>query len=104
MYDHYLTVSCAAGLLQRGTKQMTDKNRDHDLIKALDAWDQHHATLKGGTLTATIDVCATYNLARPVLVALNPFLSFIPVFGPRIVPIIQALMAGLDTYCKTNIA
>lgn len=102
MYDHYLTLGCAAGPLQRGTKQMVD-NKDHDLMKALDDWDSHHLTIhKSGVVGAGIDICKTYALAKPVLVAILPFLSFIPVVGSRIVPVLQALMAGLDSFCKVT--
>lgn len=79
---------------------MSNQKTDHELIIALNHFEAEHGKL---TLTAgPIDVCATYKLAKPVLQAILPFLSFIPIIGARVVPVITALMVGLDSYCKLS--
>lgn len=67
---------------------------DIKLLAALENFELKHK----GTRAAP-DVCSTWILVRPILVALLPFLGLIPLYGVRIVRAVTALMAGLDAFC-----
>ena len=65
------------------------------LFNALDNFEAKQKSLKA----PAPNVCATYELVKPVLAGILPFLGFIPGIGARIVNAIRALMAALDVFC-----
>ncbi len=70
-----------------------------EFLNALDKFEAKQKSMKASKIQTSTDVCATYKLARPVLASILPFLGFIPGVGPRVVNVINALMAGLDAFC-----
>jgi hypothetical protein len=44
-------------------------------------------------------LCEIYKKIRPLLVLLMPFLQKIPVWGPKLVSILQFLMKSADAIC-----
>ena len=71
------------------------------LLKALDKFEAKQK-VKGGKMTAPVDVCATYALVKPILAYTVGFLGFIPGIGPRIATAIRALMSALDVFCPKS--
>jgi hypothetical protein len=66
-------------------------------MQALAAFEQDQAP----TMAAP-DVCGVYKKVRPILQGILPFLALIPRIGKPAAQAIQALMAGLDSFCGIN--
>jgi hypothetical protein len=63
-------------------------------MQALAAFEQESAAA-----VPAIDVCGVYKKVRPILQGILPFIGLIPTIGKPAAAAIQALMAGLDSFC-----
>lgn len=64
-----------------------------------DALNEFDRPAQVGATAATVDVCGTYKKVKPILQGILPILNAIPNFGHKVASAIQALMAGLDSFC-----
>lgn len=69
---------------------------EQQFMQALAAFEQ-----SGTDITATsVDICGTYKKVKPVLQGILPFIKMIPIIGAPAAKAIEALMAGLDSFCS----